>query len=1705
MFWILLTGVSPTLSAQNFGNEWINYTNTYYQLPIYETGVYRITYNQLNNAGVPLSSINSNDFKIYGRDQEQAIFVFDGNDGAIDPGDYIEFYAQKNDAWLDEKVYSNPDDVANKYYSLYNDTINYFLTWDNGTNGERYQLHTDINFGSYSALPFVWHKSFVSRNNQYLEGPLFNGASTPLMARSEGWFSNSLNGGQTTQNLNNNVSTPLPYTGPGAPDARVEAVSASNSNASYTGQGNHHLRVIVGGNTFIDTIFSGYQLNKLFFDVPASVLSNTTTVNHQIVADQGALTDLQAVATIDIDYPRIPNFNNTNAMEFTVPFNNNASKSLIEFTNFGGASPIAYALTGNQVQKLTPILSGTNLSILVPNDPLGNDRKVIIIGSSQLKSVSNIAPVNGTGNFTDYSNFSGMRPYVIVSHPSLSTGAQAYANYRSSSLGGSFNVLQVNVEDLFLQFGGGIRKHQIAIKRFMDYIYQNWSTPPEYLFLIGKCIRENDESSATGPGARKNALSYSRNLVPSFGYPNTDAYLTCGLNGENPRKQVVPVGRFSAESNAEILSYLDKVQTFEQEQDPNAIYNKPNKDWQKQVLHFGGGSDAYEQNLFKSFLNKYADTIGGVQYGAHINSFFKNTSDPIDPVVIGEVSDRISNGVSVMTFFGHASADGFDQNVDDPEDWNNSGRYPLVIGNACYTGDIFQPESMSTSEEWVKISGLGAIAFLSTVKLGFVGSLNTYSTELYGQISNRSYGESIGKALMATNHTLFNYSPGIYIESSLYGMTLHGDPALKVNPHDKPEFDIEQSDVFFSPETIDLSVDSITVSLVVTNLGKAYPDGVAVELVREFPGNGGDSTYIKILDGSYYKDTVHFTIPLYANIGVGINNFKLSVDIPSQIEEQYDEMNNNTTEKTLFIDIDGIYPVWPYDYAVIPNDTVTVKASTVNPFADFNTYRFEIDTTDLYNSPQKRFAIKSGLGGVHTVKPNEWLGNSGGASPLTLTDSTVYFWRVAIDSSELNWHEHSFQYISDKTGWGQEHFFQFKNNHFGALEYDRDDRLFKYGDTYKILKCEVFGNGSNVNEWFGTLWRMNGDIQEYGLCGLTPSLHVAVIDPLSLEPWGTFYNGQNPNHQFGNANNGSSCRARVEYYFNFRQNDLAQLQAFENMILNEIPDDYYILVYTTQTALFDQWSSLYPNIYNTFQTELGSDSLQAGHANVPFILFTQKGNPSFTKEVLGPTIDDYIELEDTLFGFDFAGNMRSTIVGPAESWETVYWKQNALEQPTTDSSRLKIYGRDFMNVETLLVDTLLNTNDSILNFNSLYPASSYPMLRLETIKYDSVDFTPAQLDGWHVLHTPVPEAALDGIDGYYFTLESDSIQEGAEISLGVDIRNISPYDMDSLLVSYKIEDRNRVFHNLPYPRQDSLRAHEKFRDTITFSTKGFPGFNSLWIEVNPYSNGVLKDQPEMYHFNNVAQLPFRVFRDDENPILDVTFDGVHILQGDIVSGRPEIVMSLKDENPFLLMDSEADTTNFGIYLTDPDGNQKQLYFMNSDGSQNMEFIPAGPSDKKFKIIYNPTLEKDGEYTLLVQGADKSDNLSGDFEYRISFEVINRSTITHLMNYPNPFSTRTAFVFTLTGNKIPDYMKIQIMTVTGKVVREITMNELGPIRVGRNITEYQWNGRDEFGDQLANGVYLYRVIAEIDGEAIEHRGTDADQYFTKGFGKMYLMR
>src|SRR5690606_20170824 len=99
-------------------------------------------------------------------------------------------------------------------------------------------------------------------------------------------------------------------------------------------------------------------------------------------------------------------------------------------------------------------------------------------------------------------------------------------------------------------------------------------------------------------------------------------------------------------------------------------------------------------------------------------------------------------------------------------------------------------------------------------------------------------------------------------------------------------------------------------------------------------------------------------------------------------------------------------------------------------------------------------------------------------------------------------------------------------------------------------------------------------------------------------------------------------------------------------------------------------------------------------------------------------------------------------------------------------------------------------------------ASVYPYLKLHAYLSDDSLFSAPQLNRWQVTYADVPEAALD--PKIYFQFYNDTVQEGENITCSIAVKNISNVDMDSLLISFSVLDRNNNLHQLPYPRQKPL-------------------------------------------------------------------------------------------------------------------------------------------------------------------------------------------------------------------------------------------------------------------------------------------------------------
>lgn len=557
--------------------------------------------------------------------------------------------------------------------------------------------------------------------------------------------------------------------------------------------------------------------------------------------------------------------------------------------------------------------------------------------------------------------------------------------------------------------------------------------------------------------------------------------------------------------------------------------------------------------------------------------------------------------------------------------------------------------------------------------------------------------------------------------------------------------------------------------------------------------------------------------------------------------------------------------------------------------------------------------------------------------------------------------------------------------------------------------------------------------------------------------------------------------------FVFRnENSTTELAAMRDM-LNAVPNGNYILAYTWIYGKFQTWD---PSVHAAFEA-LGADSTSVLPNEYPYIFFVKKGHPETAIELIADSANGNLVLNAQMYNSWVSGDFTSTLIGPGTNWDTLSWRATSFDNPM-DSIRIQVRGITATGVEEVVVEALAGSSGEF-DLTEAIGNNQYVYMKLNAFMRDDSLRTPVQLDRWQLTFDPEPECALNPLLGSY--LYNDTLQQGDSLKVAIAIQNISAYPMDSLLVAYWVMDAERNITPVAYPRQGPLLPGQVLLDTVSVSTLAFSGKNSIWFEANPNN-----DQPEQFRYNNIGSMDFFIVGDSINPLLDVTFDGIHILNGDIVSPVPEIVVQLRDENPYLAL---SDTSAFQVFLKKPSQNAASLIPYNNN--PELDFIPGTTSSNKARLSYRPRFEDDGMYEFVVRARDRSNNASGAIQYSIRFEVVNRSTITQVVNYPNPFSTRTHFVFTLTGSVVPEDFRIQIMTITGKVVREIRKEELGPIRIGRNMTQYAWDGRDEFGDQLANGTYLYRVWTKIDDADIERRQTALDSFFERGIGKMVLIR
>lgn len=1637
-------------SEVKYGNEWIKFDKNYFKIHIVENGIYRINYQQLVSTGIPANEIEGSKYQLFAYGKEVPIYT--STNGFFSQQDFIEFYGEKNRSQLDSFLFRNKEDIFNPEYSMFNDTASYFLTWDNTPSTYRYgSLENDLSGSLPSAKPYYFHTEKMVYTSDFIK-PLRD--ITNHVYRSN--FDVGEGFGSPLQIENNfTITTSNYYESGQKPELNFRIA---------TNTGKHIIDFSVNNTLIKKYVDSGFVCKNVKFLLNSSDISST--MNIKVLGTNNAdLYDRTSVSVLSLKYSREFKFQNKSSFEFQIEKSNFSDYLEIEDFDIQGNSIVLYDLTNNK--RLIPVIDNQSKKVKFLLKPSPYSRRFLLVNlDKSAQIVSGLKKMN-------FKNFSESfdKNYLIITDKEKFNDAnqvnwvEEYGKYRESGEGGNFKTLIVDVDDIYNQFGYGIERHSQALNNFIIY-YKNYFQNPEYVFIIGKGLQYDEIRTNQDIEEHKNIF-----VVPTFGYPGSDNLLAAEFNKNHAS---LAIGRLAARNHQDIQTYFNKLKKYDVAR--SNAQTLEDKFWMKKIVHLVGG-DASVIDGIRSSLKQMSNIISGVKFGANVIPF-ERTSGTAQESVTERIVKEIEDGASIVTFYGHSGVTGDDFKIAHL----NNDKYPMFFSLGCYSGNIHTTVNDGQSEDFI-INDNFMIGYAGTSGTGFTSALNNTGRTLYQLIGNTMYGEGIGKIIQKAIELNDNndYDATVTLNQQF---TYHGDPAVKLYNQTGPDYITDYKSIKLNPAVVNSNEENFTLNFDIYNLGIAVADSIDIKFVRTLP-DGKTETLSKKYLSPKSSATFSMDFKTYHSAGTGenciaiyLNPEKIINELPKPAAETNNELENQNGENKycFYIINNGIQPIYPEEFSIVNKLKIELKASTFNYFVNSEKYVFQIDTTELFNSPMLLTNIITTNGGLISWSPD-----------IAHLHNTVYYWRISTDSISpqlpYNWQYSSFVYLPNSSeGWNQSHYYQWLKDEFSNLE--MNGRRLDFSNWVREFQF-------NIKKF---------DINNPSMV-LRDGLAIAGFQPTSLTP-ALVIAGYGPRlaHYFNLSGTDFGSKLWKPSTFVFKTDNINNRKGIKD-VLENFPDSTTIFIYTycnseTESLFPEKWAldsiQLGYNIFSVLE-KYGAKytRLLESRGSVPYLLVFKKGKNIIYEEI-GKTPNSQINVNIPISERRFDGQLYSKNIGPVKQWNKILW--NETDKQPGDRSAVYVYklNKDF--TQKVFVDSLNSQYE--FDISSLDPIE-FPYLQLDLKMSDlATSRTTPNFNFWRVLYEGFPDAVLVNDDSAFFY--KDTLDFGDKFRFRSKVYNHSSQDMDSLLVRFKIKKQNNE-EIIELKRYQPLKSGLEYFIEFEYPSSELQGINEFTVEINAD-----KEQKEKYYFNNIGIRRFFVSQDNRNPLMDVTFDGIHILDGDIINPKPEIKILVKDENKYLLLNNISIIKK--LTLISPSGSIENIQLTNNN---SIEFVPAQSlNDNKAFLNFLPEFKEEGTYQMIVQTSDMSGNLSGQNEYKISFQVIFKEQISDVYNYPNPFSTKTRFVFTLTGIQVPEDIVIKIMTLSGKVVRELTSIDLGSFKIGQNISEKYWDGKDEFGTPLANGIYLYKVIAvNSQGKAFDHMESDSEtsKFFKEGFGKLVIMR
>ncbi len=1672
------TGIALQKTASSY---WYDPAKNYYKIFLKEKGIYRLTFEQLISAGVPISGgVASSKLEVLNEGENIPIEIHDGGDGIFNSGDYIQFagYPPKASPYCSQNIY-NLDNV-------------YWFSYQSDTPPDTFKI--------IDGFPHSINKKIESTlyTVHYEKDSLYERLGYAPDGNRDFWFWGNADGAKGV--AYDAFSTTFPIMKNWVADSsKIILRTDLHGLTTYDAYNPDHLAKIFINDQQVGTKSWDGETRATFegkFTFGNNGVPEESQNNFKVSVD-GASIDNSDV--IRINWFELEYWRKLKADQNNLTFESSGGvtgTNTYSITNWQPGNMDIYVPQRGEMISNPEILNDTSGTVLF-NDNINEKTEYFCVSNNYFLLPDSIIKDNPS----DLRNTENGADYLIITHPDFMQAANRLAAYRSQHLSGYSNprIKVVNIKDIYDEFSNGLL-NPYAIKDFIKYTFDNWSeAPPAYVALIGDMSYDY-----------RHLLSSSRpDFIPSIPYQQIrygqavadNNFVAVSGNDVFPD---AAIGRLSCETLDEANILVDKIIHYPADN---------GKQWKQNVLLIGGGSDVSDENFFhfnneelylqNEYINPKGYTTSKVfRYPVNAEQMPYKGEGP-------EIRQKIDSGCVIANYYGHGGGYQWDLVFlnDDIYQLENGGRLPMIFSVTCYTAHFDNQNVFG--EQFDKVPGKGAIGFWGHTGITFWDYGLALNDEVFHQIfTNKKY--VVGDAILDAKSVFLSDASTTFTRDHVALLTLLGDPALELALPQKPDFSEKPGDIAISPE-YPASGQEVIVKLRLHNLGKIFPqDSVNVKLTV----SSNDTSFVlkNIYRPSFGEnDSVIFnwTPKLTGNI-----NLLLQVNDDKRVPEN--DYSDNTVNKSVYIfNLGQPDIVYPIDGFSTNKPNVNFLFSDIGEYINQKvSYIIEIDTSLSFNS---HLLVTS------ETQPKD--GTLRWKSPQL--QPGYYFWRTRTKDSK-----------GDTGNWS-------KTRSLSILKQSKDgyyaeSKLLKNFETYNINYSNTINSlelNKNVlpprpadNKFLEDINVNYPVLDSVGLSCITSDGTYIYFAQISY--YAAFYNhtGRSHIYKMGTGKNGTvkgELYGEIPNFYDIIRNQYCYYNGYIyvpfgeiNRLLKVSPEQGVVdtvfipsgllrenlsntgnTFYLSSDGKYVYSLSIVDSLGNrkyTLRTlepdnnwkKVGEDLVLSGTSYIGFTSFFvadgylfayenyesgfmrryNLSNGSFEEEwfTRNPfqgfyswcydkvnnlvyasvfrSSGDYLPKITAYAGnyTDDAGTATTPLIGPALSWDKVTYEVD--RTGTGGNSNIIVLGLDNT---TKLFDTLYTNNINDFSISNIDP-KKYKYLKIRFILSDSANDAVDKiwLKNINVVYKTPPEILLINKD---MSFASDSLEYGLNNSVNLNVQNIGNTNADSALVRFFIDNNEFYSASVNVPADSFVNISRDFSST-----------NLTGGRYHKVSAAASLKETEFFTYNNSAEKSFFVIRDSIKPAVSVTFDGKEIVNGDVVPYKPDILITLKDNNPLPL-----DTNLFIIYY-----NGDPFIYSDKDVKINMQPYP----NSEMQIEWKPELSE-GQNTLQIYAKDASGNLSDSAGLKLVFNVYKNPDLVNVFNYPNPFQNDTYFTFELHGMDVPEEFLIKIYTVAGRLIRDISL-PASELKIGFN--KIYWNGRDQDGDRIANGVYLYKMISKSGG-------------------------